>query len=119
MCGGSGNETRNGKRSFKSARESLLNLFDFFENVMLRVQYPREYPAFSRLNHCGRFSHYRASLAEEEEAERSCKVNGGNFGHLLGNDVRCRVRSIVHRVHLHVASSVAARLKHVEAVLQR
>ena len=33
---------------------------------MLRVQYPREYLAFLRLNHCDRFSHYRASLAEEE-----------------------------------------------------
>ena len=57
----------NGKRPFKSTRESLLNLFDFFEKVMLRVQYPREYPAFSCLNHCDRFGHYRASLAEEEE----------------------------------------------------
>ena len=59
----------NGKRPFKSTRESLLNLFDFLEKVMMRVQYPREFPAFSRLNHCDRVSHYRASLAEEEEAE--------------------------------------------------
>ena len=58
-----------GKRPFKSTRESLLNLFDFFEKVMMRVQYPRELPAFSRLNYCDRVSHYRASLAEEEEAE--------------------------------------------------
>ena len=59
----------NGKRPFKSTRESLLNLFDFLEKVMMRVQYPREFLAFSRLNHCDRVSHYRASLAEEEEAE--------------------------------------------------
>ena len=59
----------NGKRPFKSTRESLLNLFDFLEKVMMRVQYPREFPAFSRSNHCDRVSHYRASLAEEEEAE--------------------------------------------------
>ena len=32
---------------------------------MLRVQYPGEYLACSCLNHCDRFSHYRASLAEE------------------------------------------------------
>ena len=59
----------NGKRPFKSTRESLLNLFDFLEKVMMRVQYPREFPAFSRLNHCDRVSHYRANLAEKEEAE--------------------------------------------------
>ena len=49
----------------ESTRESLLNLFGFFENVMLRVQYPGEYLACSRLNHCDSFSHYCASLAEE------------------------------------------------------
>ena len=53
---------------------------------MLRVQYPRKYPAFSRLNHCDRFSAYRASLAKEEaEAEedvllypapRGCRLAG-------------------------------------------
>ena len=32
---------------------------------MLPVQYPGEYPACSRLNHCDCFSHYRASLPEE------------------------------------------------------
>ena len=36
---------------------------------MMRVQYPRELPAFSRLNYCDRVSHYRASLAEEEAEE--------------------------------------------------
>ena len=65
----------NGKRPFKSTRESLLNLFDFFEKVMMRVQYPRELPAFSRLNYCDRVSHYRASLAEEEaEAEEDVLI---------------------------------------------
>ena len=68
----------NGKRPLESTRESLLNLFNFFEKVMLQVQYPGEYPAFSRLNRCDRFSHYRASLAEveeaEAEAERRCTI---------------------------------------------
>ncbi len=36
---------------------------------MLRVQYPREYLACSRLNHCDGFSHYCASLAEERNKE--------------------------------------------------
>ena len=74
----------NGKRPFKSTRESLLNLFDFLEKVMMRVQYPREFLAFSRLNHCDRVSHYRASLAEEEAEEdvllrpahRVCRLAG-------------------------------------------
>ena len=39
---------------------------------MLRVQYPGEYPACSRLNHCDRFSHYRASLAEERR--KNCTI---------------------------------------------
>ena len=37
---------------------------------MLRVQYPGEYLACSRLNHCDRFSHYRASLAEERRNKK-------------------------------------------------
>ena len=57
------------KVSLESTRESLLNPFDFFEQAMLRVQYRREYPACSHLNHCDCFSHYCASLAEEEESE--------------------------------------------------
>ena len=36
---------------------------------MLRVQYPGEYLACSRLNHCDSFSHYCASLAEERNKE--------------------------------------------------
>ena len=59
----------NGKRHLESTRESLLNLFGFFENVMLRVQYPGEYLACSRLNHCDSFCHYCASLAEERNKE--------------------------------------------------
>ncbi len=43
----------------------------FFENAMLRVQYPREYPASSCLNHCDRLSRYCASLAEEESESES------------------------------------------------
>ena len=58
----------NGKRPLKSTRKSLLNPFDFFEKaIILRVQYPGEYP---RLNHCDRFSCYCASLAEERKKER-------------------------------------------------
>ncbi len=60
----------NDKGPLENTRESLLNLFDFFENAMLRVQYPREYPACSRLNHCDRFSHYCASLAEERRNKK-------------------------------------------------
>ena len=60
----------NDKRPLESTHESLLNLFNFFENAMLRVQYPREYPACSRLNHCHCFSHCCASLPEERSRIR-------------------------------------------------
>ena len=63
----------NGKRPLESTRESLLNLFDSFKNTMLRMQYPREYTVYSRLNHCDRFSHYCASLAEEERKKERRK----------------------------------------------
>ncbi len=63
----------NSKHPLESTRESLLNLFDFFEQAMIRVQYPREYPTCSCLNHCDRFNQYCASLAEEEE-ERRCTI---------------------------------------------
>ena len=57
----------NGKCLLESTHESLLNIVDFFDNAMLRVQYPRKYPAYSHLNHCDRFSHYCASLAKERK----------------------------------------------------
>ena len=63
----------NGEPPLQSTRKSLLNLFDFFDKVMLRVQYPREYPVCSRLNYCDRFSHYCASLAEEERKKERDK----------------------------------------------
>ena len=61
----------NGKRPLESTRESLLNLFDFNENAMLRVLYPRGYPACLRLNHCDRFSHDCASQAEERRSKEA------------------------------------------------
>ena len=74
----------NGKCPFESTRESLLNLFDFFENAILRVQYPKEYPVCSRLNHCAHFCHYCASLAEERKKERKKERS-----RLIGHSPQC------------------------------
>ena len=71
MCNPSYEMASNNKCPLESARESLLNLFDSFEKVMLQVQYHREFPAFSHLNHCDRFSHYCASLADEKRSRKN------------------------------------------------
>ena len=65
---------RNGEPPLQSTRKSLLNLFNFFDKVMLWVQYPREYPVCSHLNHCHRFSHYCASLPEESRIRKKCTI---------------------------------------------
>ncbi len=65
----------NGEPPLETTRKSLLNLFDFFDKVMLRVQYPREYPVCSRLNYCDRLSHHCASLAEEERKKERKLTN--------------------------------------------
>ena len=65
----------NGKHPLESASRSLLENFEFFAYACLWVQYPIERGASSRLNHCKRFSHYWASLAEERKKERKKKID--------------------------------------------
>ena len=70
----------NGKHPLESASRSLLENFEFFAYACLWVQYPIECGASSRLNHCKRFSHYWASLAEEERKRK--KEEDWRFGRL-------------------------------------
>ena len=76
----------NGKHPLSSASRSLLENFEFFAYACLWVQYPIECCASSSLNHCKRFSHYWASLAEERKKEERRKKKEEDtcrrFGHL-------------------------------------
>ena len=77
----------NGKHPLESASRSLLENFEFFAYACLCMQYPIERGASSRLNHCKRFSHYRASLAEERKKERRWTIWPFRANYRLGTPV--------------------------------